>query len=120
MEVQSTSNITRPYCHSDTKMASTPQCAARHDIVCLISSLPEECKAAIIDFLPANDAANLRLTSKDWDGLCVRALFNAVDWDYNEESLETVRPGVLSIRPRLGDSRSFYDRRHGARFLSSF
>lgn len=32
----------------------------------ILSTLPEECKLAIVGFIPAKDAANLRLTCKDW------------------------------------------------------
>lgn len=77
--------------------------AARREL-CYISKLPAECKAQIIDYLPAGDVKNLRLASRDWTDICVRGLFNAFDNpSHCIHGSNIVKYGILSIRPHLDD-----------------
>jgi hypothetical protein len=55
-----------------------------------------EWKARIVDFLPAKDVANLRLTSQAWAGVCVQGSFKA-------SVGPCTKNGVFSIRPHLDD-----------------
>jgi hypothetical protein len=65
-------------------------------------------KAGIIDFLPTKDVINPRLTSKDWEGICVRGLFNAVQLDYDEEPIETITSEVFSTQQQPDDMRRLW------------
>lgn len=79
--------------------------AARRELLpCHISKLPSECKAQIVDYLPARDVKNLRLASRAWKDVCVRGLFNAFDNpSHCIHGSDTVKHGVLSLRPHLKD-----------------
>lgn len=63
----------------------------------LISSLPEECKSAVVQFLAGKDAANLRLTSRAWRHTAGAGLFNTSVAYGNGSHLIT--RGVLVLRP---------------------
>lgn len=82
------------------------QSAARCELVlpCHISKLPAECRAQIVDYLPAKDVKNLRLASRGWKDICVRGLFNTFDNPTHcVYGSDTVKHGVLSLRPHLKD-----------------
>ena len=70
-----------------------------------ISKLPNICQSCIVDWLPAKDAASLRLASRDWAEIGTRGLFN---YFYNDKVTptrkpKTITPGVFSIRPQFDD-----------------
>jgi hypothetical protein len=54
----------------------------------------------MIDFLPARDALNLRLSSRHWSRICVRGLFNAIEGVGKNECIVS---HTLSIPPHLDD-----------------
>ena len=80
---------------------------------CHISKLPNDCRARIIDFLLARDVKNLRLVCRDWEGICIRGLFNAIysidSFDSKKKASDPVEYGVFSTRPQLDDMERLHE-----------